>query len=83
MPSSSAFASAALVDVDADDLVPLEEVAGERAGAAAEVEHALAFPDRLLEERDSLRDEDELAGVPTLAVVGLVELAERHGATPG
>ena len=34
----------ALVDVDSDDLVPLEEVAGESAGAAAEVEHAPALP---------------------------------------
>ncbi len=51
------------IDVDADDDVPLEEVTGERAGAAAEVEHVPALSDRLLEEWNALGDEDEVAGV--------------------
>ncbi len=39
---------------------------------------SLALPDRLLEERDSLGDEDEVAGVSALAVVRLVQLAEER-----
>jgi hypothetical protein len=71
-----------LVDVDSDYIVSFEEVAGEGAGAAAEIEHVPSLPDRLLEEWDSLRDKDELPGVSPLAVVGLVELSKRHRATP-
>ena len=67
------------VDVDADDLVPVDEVLAQRAGAAAQVEHLVALADRLLEERDALGDEHELAVVPALPVVALVDLAERHG----
>ena len=66
------------VDVDADHLVPLQEMAGQRARAASEVEHVSALPDRLLEERNSLGDEHEVAGISALAVVGLVQLAEER-----
>ncbi len=64
------------VDVEADDLVPVEEVPRERSRAAAEVEHPLAAPDRGLEERDALRHEDEVALVPALPMMLFVALAE-------
>ncbi len=70
------FRQRRLVHVDADDVVPSEEVASESAGAATEIEHLLALTDRLLEERDPLGDEDEIAGVSALAVVSLVQLPE-------
>src|SRR5207244_10178565 len=70
------------VDVQADDVVSLEEVARQRARAASEVEHPLAGPDRSLEQRDPLGDEDEVAFVATLAVMGLVPLAEITHAEP-
>ena len=66
------------VDVEADDLVPVEEVPRERTRAAAEVEHPPAAPDRLLEERDPLRHEDEVALVPPLSMMLLVLLGEAH-----
>ena len=70
------------VDVEADDLVPLEEVPGQRARAAPEVEDALPAPDRRPEERDALGDEDEVALVAPLPMVLLVPLAERAHAEP-
>ena len=75
------FRQRRLVHVDADDVVPSEEVASESAGAAAEIEHVLALPDRLLEERSALGDENEIARVSALAVVSLVQLPEGHGLT--
>ncbi len=70
------------VDVESDDLVPLEEVARQRSGAAAEVEHALAAADGLPEERDPLRNEDEVALVPPLPVMLLVPTPEVLGHSP-
>ena len=65
------------IDVEADDRVPFEEVARQRAGTAAEVEHALPAADRRDEQRDALGDEDEVALVSALAMVLFVAVAER------
>ena len=70
------------VDVEPDDRVALEEVPRERARAAAEVEDALATPDRRDDQRDALGDEDEVALVPSLAMVLFVALAEIRHAEP-
>ena len=70
------------VDVEPDDRVSLEEVLGQRARAAAEVEHAFPLPDRLDEQRDALGNEDEVALVSSLAVVLFVAVAERAHAEP-
>ena len=72
------------VHVEPDHGVALEEVLGQRARAAAEVEHALPAADRLDEERDPLGDEDEVALVAAFAVVLFVALAEvAHGGRGG
>ena len=67
------------INVETDDLVPLEEVAGQRPGATAEVEDSLPTPDRSLEERDPLGNEDELTVGAPLAVVFLVASGELVG----
>ena len=70
------------VDVQADDRVAVEEVLRQRARAAAEVEDALAPPDRGLEERNALGNEDEVALVAAFSVVLFVALAEIGHAEP-
>jgi hypothetical protein len=57
------------VDVEPDDLVSVEEMAGQRARAARKVEHTLPPADRSLEERNTLDDEDELALSATLPIM--------------
>ena len=47
-------------------------------GPAAEVEDALATPDRRDDQRDALGDEDEVAFVPSLAMMLFVALLEAH-----
>ena len=70
------------IDVETDDRVPFEEVARQRAGTAAEVEHALSGADGRDEQRDALGDEDEVALVSALAMVLFVAVAERAHAEP-
>lgn len=64
------------VDVEPDDLVVIEEVPGQRARPAAEIEYALSATNRSLEDWNPLGDEDEVAVVASLPVVLFVPLAE-------
>ena len=71
-PELLGFGQRSLVDVDADDGIALEEVAGERARATAEIENVPTLADRLLKERNPLGDEDEIPVVSALTVMRFV-----------
>ena len=77
-PQIARFRERRRVDVEADQLVSLEDVARQRSRAATEVEHALPTPDRGLEERDPLRNEDELAFGTAFPMVLFVALLQAH-----
>ena len=70
------------VHVQAHHRVAFEEVARQRAGAAAEVEYPLPAADGRLEQRDPLGDEDEVALATSLSVMLLVALGELAHAEP-